>query len=110
MEEPKQEQKPPVAANQDLTKPVEESQPTKETAAPASEQTSGGEVSSAIAAPSDASQDQEEPATPDRPMEDLLMPVKSMGVRKRENAAPAEGNCGRIKVVGCVHYNFTFTF
>ena len=32
-------------------------------------------------------------------MEDLLIPVKSVGVRKRENAAPAEGNCGRIKVV-----------
>ena len=42
---------------------------------------------------------QEEPATPDRPMEDLLIPVKSVGLRKRENAAPAEGNCGRIKVV-----------
>ena len=110
MEEPKQEQKPPVAANQDLTKPVEESQPTKETAAPAPEQTSESEGPSAIAAQSDTSQDQEEPATPDRPMEDLLMPMKSVGVRKRENAAPAEGNCGRIKVVGCVLYNFTFTF
>jgi len=98
MEEPKQEQKPPVAANQDLTKPVEESQPTKETAVPASEQASESEGPSAIAAQSDTSQDQEEPATPDRPMEDLLMPVKSMGVRKRENAAPAEGNCGRIKM------------
>ena len=54
--------------------------------------------------------DQEEPGTPDRPMEDLLIPVKSVGLRKRENAAPAEGNCGRIKVVGCVQYNFTFTF
>ena len=32
-------------------------------------------------------------------MEDLLIPVKSVGVRKRENAAPVEGNCGRIKVV-----------
>ena len=46
---------------------------------------------------------QEEPATPDRPMEDLLIPVKSVGVRKRETAAPAEGNCGRIKVVGYMH-------
>ena len=85
-EEPKQEQKSPAAAaNQDLTKPKRES-PTPDSEGP----------STVVAAQSETSQ--EEPATPDRPMEDLLIPVKSVGVRKRENAAPAEGNCGRIKM------------
>ena len=93
-EEPKQEQKSPAAAaNQDLTKQKRESaaEPTPDSEGP----------STVVAAQPETSQ--EEPATPDRPMEDLLIPVKSVGVRKRENAAPAEGNCGRIKVVGYMH-------
>ena len=99
-EEPKQEQKSPATANQDLTKPMHESQPPKETVASAPLQIPVSEGLSAVAAMGETSQ--EEPATPDRPMEDLLIPVKYVGLRKRENAAPAEGNCGRIKVICCM--------
>ena len=54
VEEPKQEQKSP-AANQDLTKPEQESQPTKETtatAASASEPTQDSEGPSSVLAES----------------------------------------------------------
>ena len=54
-EEPKQEQKSP-AASQDLTKPENESQPTKETAPSASERTQDSEGPSAVVAQSETFQ------------------------------------------------------